>query len=211
MSNARADAAPARIAILGGSFDPVHNGHLSLAAHALRILGASRLWFIPASESPLKPGSMRATSEDRLAMLRLATRHEPRFGVSDCELRRGGVSFTVETLRRWKALHPVAELCFIAGMDSLLSLWRWRSPLEILELCRFVTFRRPGSAVTPLPDDLHLPPRRARALIADIADAPMLDVSSSLVRDRLERGLDTSPFLHPDVLRYIRARGLYRR
>lgn len=202
-------AARRRIALMGGSFDPVHLGHLAIAGEALRHFGAERLWFVPASVSPLKLDAMSASNEDRLAMLRLSTRGNPRFGVSDCELRRGGISFTVDTLRRWKGLFPDAELVFVAGMDSLLSLWHWRNPLEITSLCRFATFRRPGSAIAPRPEDLRLPPHTARALLADVVDAPMLDISSSQVRERIALGLDVSAFLHPDALRYIQARRLY--
>lgn len=199
-----------RIGIFGGSFDPVHTGHLALAREAVARLGLDRLWFVPAKISPLKPGWIVASDEDRLTMLRLAVAGEPRLGVSDWELRRGGVSYTVETLRRWKSLCPDVELFFLAGMDSLLSLWRWRNPLEIVSLCRFVTFRRPGSAILPRPGDLNLPPHTARALLADVIDAPMYDVSSSQVRDRLARDIDAARFLPGAVLRYVRARQLYR-
>lgn len=194
---------------MGGSFDPVHVGHLAIADAVLRLFNVDFLWFIPAKISPLKRGSMVAGDEDRLTMLRLATCHNRRFGISDCELKRGGVSFTIDTLRRWKALEPDAELIFPIGMDSLLSLWRWKNPLEAVRLCRFVTFRRPGSAITPKIDDLKLPVHIASKLLSDIVDAPLLDVSSSQIRERIVDRHDTSAFLHPSVLRYIRARNLY--
>lgn len=181
-----------------------------MAREAVRGLSLDRLWFVPAKISPLKPRQMRASDEDRLNMVRLAIRGEPKMCVSDRELRSGGVSYTVDTMRRLKADCPDDELFFVAGMDSLLSLWRWKSPLELLSLCRFATFRRPGSAMTPRPEDLNLPPHRARRLIADIVDAPMLDVSSSQVRELVAGGFDTRRFLPEAVARYIEARKLYR-
>lgn len=199
-----------RIGILGGSFDPVHLGHLAMAREAVRRLSLDRLWFVPAKISPLKPHMMRVSDEDRLNMVRLAIRGEARMGVSDRELRSGGVSYTVDTLRRWKADCPDDELVFVAGMDSLLTLWRWKSPLELLSLCRFATFRRPGSAVTPRAEDLNLPLHRARMLIADIVDAPMLDISSSQVRELVAGGFDVRRFLPEAVARYVEVRGLYR-
>lgn len=199
-----------RIGILGGSFDPVHLGHLAMAREALCRLSLDRLWFVPAKVSPLKPYQMRVSDEDRLNMLRLAVRGELRMGVSDRELRRGGVSYTVDTIRRWKADCPDDELFFVAGMDSLLSLWRWKSPLELLSLCRFATFRRPGSAMAPRAEDLNLPLHRAKRLIADIVDAPMLDISSSQVRELVFGSADTRRCLPEAVARYIGARNLYR-
>lgn len=181
-----------------------------MAREALRRIPIDRLWFMPAKISPLKPRQMWASDEDRLNMVRLAIRGEPKMGVSDRELRSGGVSYTVDTMRRLKAEFPDGELFFVAGMDSLLSLWRWKSPLELLSLCRFITFRRPGSAVVPRVEDLNLPPHRARQLIADIVDAPMLDISSSRVRELIAGGFDARQFLPEAVSSYIEARKLYR-
>lgn len=198
------------IGIFGGSFDPVHLGHVAIAREAVARFGLERLWFVPAKISPLKGWSAVASDEDRLSMLRLATSGDRRMAVSDWELRRGGVSYTVETLRRWKSLWPDAELVFVAGMDSLLTLWRWRNPLEIAALCRFVTFRRPGSAVVPRPGDLNLPPHTAARLLADIVDAPQYDISSTRIRETLAQGGDTGAILPDAVARYIAARGIYR-
>lgn len=199
-----------RIAILGGSFDPVHAGHLAIASAALRELGAGRVWFIPAKVSPLKARAAQATDEDRLAMLRLATRGEARFGVSDCELRRGGVSYTVDTVREWKGRFPDAEICFVAGMDSLLTLRLWKNVPELLSLCRFVTFTRPGSIVEPSARDIGLPEDVCARLKADIIRTEFVSVSSSSVRERLALGMDATGMVPRDVARYIRARGLYR-
>ena len=104
-------------ALLGGSFDPVHRGHIAMAKAALRLLPVDGLVFIPTAFSPLKDEKARATDADRLAMLRLAVADEPRFSVTDMEITRGGVSYTVDTLREWRRLHPADEIFFIAGMD----------------------------------------------------------------------------------------------
>lgn len=195
-------------ALFGGSFDPVHAGHLAVARQVLDLFAVDRLWFIPAKISPLKACGMAASDEDRLAMLRLVAAGEPRFGVSDCELRRGGVSFTVDTLRRWRASHPGDELLFVAGMDSLLTLSRWRDCLAITRLCRFVTFARPGCE-RPRPEELGLPPDVSAKLLADIFDGDPHDVSSSEVRASLAAGRGVEGLVPPPVLRYIVSRGLY--
>lgn len=203
-------AEPRRIALVGGSFDPVHCGHLAIARAALRELGVAKVWFIPARISPLKGRAARASDEDRLAMLRIATCGETRFGVSDCELRRGGVSYTVDTVREWKSRHPGVEILFVAGMDSLLTLRYWKDPVGLLSLCRFVTFTRPGAIVEPSARDIGLPDEHCRRLLADIVRTEFVSVSSSSVRERIAAGLDVSGSVPRAVARYIASRGLYR-
>lgn len=200
-----------RIGLMGGSFDPVHCGHMAMANEALRLLSLDRLWFIPARTSPFKMDGATASSEDRLAMLRLATRGEPRFGVSDCELLRGGVSYTIDTIRLWRARFPSAELFFIAGMDSLLSLRLWKDAEEIVSLCRFTTFLRPGSIVAPSRKDIGMSEAACSKLLAGIVRAKPHNVSATMVRERIEKGLDVSHLLPPSVSGYITARGLYGR
>ncbi len=197
-------------ALFGGSFDPVHNGHLAVARQVAERYGVGRLWFVPAAISPLKRGRMTASDEDRLAMLRLATAGDGRFGVTDCELRRGGVSYTVDTLRQWRTLHPGDEIVFVAGMDSLLTLSRWKNYAEITDLCRFVTFVRPGYSRLPRPADLGLPGPLAERLLADVFEGELNDVSSSDIRSRVAQGLPLAGLVPPVVADYIAARGLYR-
>ncbi len=196
-------------ALYGGSFDPPHLGHLAIARQVLERFAVDRLVFLPASHSPLKDGTPAATDAQRLDMLRLVTDNEPRFAVSDFEIARGGVSYTVETLRAWHAREPEAKLLFIAGMDSLRTLHAWREPLEIVRLCTFVTFRRPGFPL-PAPDELKLPPDIAQRLLDQVVDGPLVDVSSSDVRDRAARGQSLDGLVPAPVADYISSHNLYR-
>lgn len=202
-------AAEGDIALFGGSFDPPHIAHLFLAEQVAERFGVGKVWFAPAHHSPLKDGGAHAPDEDRLAMVRLATEGNPAFAVTDAELRRGGVSYTVDTLRALRRVHPHGRILFVAGMDSLLTLYRWREPLALLDLCEFVTFRRPGSP-TPSPPDLHLPEPYASRLLAHIFDGRLCDVSSTEIRSRVADGRSIR-YLVPDaVADYIAAHRLYR-
>ena len=174
-----------KTALYGGSFDPPHLGHLAIARQVLERFAVDRLVFLPASHSPLKEGTPTATDAQRLEMLRLATAGEPRFAVSDFEIAKGGISYTVETLRAW------------------------REPLEIARLCTFVTFRRPGFPL-PAPEELKLPPDVARQLLDQVVDGPLVDVSSSDIRTRAAHGESLADLVPRAVATYIAAEGIYR-
>lgn len=197
-------------AIFGGSFDPIHNGHLAVARQVVRCFNVDKLWFVPASISPLKRGAMTASDADRIQMLKLAINNSPCFGIDDCELTRGGVSYTVDTLRHWKELYPLDEIIFVAGMDSLLTLSKWKDYTEILKLCRFVTFLRPGSDFTPSVEDLSLPHDMAERLLADVFEGELNDISSTEIRRFISEGRDISKFVPWAVIDYISRRGLYK-
>ena len=196
-------------ALYGGSFDPPHLGHLAIAQQVLERFAVDSLVFLPASHSPLKENTPTATDAQRLEMLRLATEGEPRFSVSDFELRKGGISYTVDTLRAWHRKEPDTDLLFIAGMDSLLTLHAWREPLEIVRLCKFITFRRPGFPF-PSPEELKLPPDIARELLAQVIDGPLVDVSSSDIRERAAKGKALDGLVPHPVATYIASHALYR-
>ncbi len=197
-----------KTALYGGSFDPPHLGHLAIARQVLERFAVDRLVFLPASHSPLKEGTPNATDAQRLEMLRLSTIDEPRFTVSDFALRKGGISYTVDTLRAWRQREPDTDLLFIAGMDSLLTLHAWREPFEIVRFCTFVTFRRPGLPI-PAPEDLKLPPDIARQLLDQVVDGPLVDVSSSDIRERAARGEPISGLVPHAVSDYIATNRLY--
>lgn len=197
------------IVLFGGSFDPVHEGHLAVARQMISRFGAEKVWMIPTKVSPLKQGRKVASDEDRLTMLRLATGNEPKIGVSDFELLRGGVSYTIDTLRAWRDGHPKDDLIFAAGMDSLLSLHRWRDWEGILSLCRFVTFLRPGYDRRPSATELNLPLPYAKRLLGDLVEGEQWDVSSGEIRARVARGQSLIGLVPRVVEDYIFTHHLY--
>ncbi|HEY2766778.1 MAG TPA: nicotinate (nicotinamide) nucleotide adenylyltransferase [Solirubrobacteraceae bacterium] len=230
-------AEPARLGILGGSFDPPHLGHLELARHALRELRLDRVVLMPAQRSPHKPpvGEERrgahATAHERLSMCRLLVAADPGVYVGEDELRRKGPSYTVDTLR---ALHDVqshTSFTFILGADVARTLPAWREPLELLALAELAVAVRPGTAVREVRGALAPllekgAPTRARgrgrmggssALAEDrpedrvrFLSMPAIAVSSSLVRDRVRRRETVEELVGPAVAAYIDAHGLYR-
>lgn len=184
-----------RIGIFGGTFDPVHVGHLAIAQAALDDAQLDRVVFVPARRSPLKTTGPAASEEDRYAMLQAAVASEPRFAVSRVELERPGPSFTVDTL---EALKGQGDLFLILGSDALADLPKWRSPERIRALASLLVARRPGA---PEPEAGS----GARAF-----DAPCLDISSRELRARAKKGLSLRYLVPDDVWRHIERKGLYR-
>ena len=196
----------ARIGILGGTFDPIHYGHLAIAEEARLALQLDRVLFVPAAQQPLKRGAHVATPEQRLAMVQLACAPNPAFEVSRIELDRPGPSFTLMTL---EALHAarIGELHFILGEDALADLTRWHGAAHVVELARIIAVGRPGSA----PDHTHiihvLPALRERLTVLP---GPALDISSTALRRRVATGHPIR-YQTPDaVVAYIDEQGLYR-
>ena len=185
-----------RIGILGGSFDPVHLGHIALAEAARDGLRLDRVLLVVAAGQPLKPGGPAAPAEDRYAMVRLAVRGRPRLEASDLELRRPAPSYTVETLREVRLRHPTAtKVMLILGADALADFPRWREVDAVRALARVVACPRPGS---PAP-----------AGADEVLDADTPDVSSSEVRRRAAAGEPFGDLVPADVEAFVRERGLY--
>ncbi|MDX1931821.1 MAG: nicotinate-nucleotide adenylyltransferase [Capsulimonadales bacterium] len=195
-----------RLGVFGGSFDPVHTGHLRMAEVAREAASLDRVLFVPTQVSPFKTGRTVIPSELRLEMLRLAVADNPAFGVSDAEVRRAGPSYTVDTLRELAREYPEAERFFLTGTDAVRDLTKWREPEEILRLARFLVMTRPGVApdavLAALPDTFE--PRIA------FISMPGLDISSSFIRDSLAAGRSVRYLLPPAVLKFIDDRALYR-
>ena len=191
-----------KIGFLGGSFDPIHLGHLAIAQDALEGLGLDRVDFIPAAVSPLKGRELTATAAQRLEMVRLAVEGDARFGVQDLELRRGGTSYTVDTVRELRALYPGAELFWAIGADQLARLAEWKEIGELVRLVEFALLARPGVAEAELP---QIPGLRVHRVAGhEVA------ISSSELRERANRSLPLWPFVPLKVSGFIEAQSLYR-
>ena len=188
-----------RIGLLGGSFNPVHLGHLLVAQAAREELQLARLFFIPAAQSPFKPGLPLAPAEQRLRLLRLALAGQTDCDIDEQEIKRGGVSYTIDTVRDYARRFPDAQLFYLMGADHVPHLTKWRDADELARLVEFVVLRRPGQVPAPLPA-----PFRGRALVGF-----PLGVSSSQIRERVKAGLPIDLFVGPAVAEAIRNNRLY--
>ena len=188
-----------RLGIYGGSFDPVHTGHLLVAQAAVEELGLDRIFFVPVAQSPFKPGSKPAPDAIRLQLLRLALAGKTNCEIDDQEIRRGGTSYTIDTLRDYAQRFPGAELFYLIGADNAAKLNEWREANELARLAQFVVVPRPGGAAAYFPA-----PFRGRAL-----KGFLFGVSSSQIRARVQKGLPIDHLVPAAVAGAIRAAGLY--
>jgi nicotinate-nucleotide adenylyltransferase len=189
-----------RIGLLGGSFDPPHNGHLLAAGDAFDALSLDRLIFIPAAVQPLKVGRAAATPMQRLSMVRLLVDGDERFDVSEVEIERGGLSYTVDTLADFSARWPSAELFWLVGADAVRSFGKWRDPGRIVELATVVVLHRAGDA-----DESGTIPGAPRWL-----STRRIDISSTEIRERVRSGRSIRGFVPEAVADFIAAEQLYR-
>lgn len=192
-----------RLGLYGGSFDPVHRGHLLVAHAALEELGLDRLHLIPATQSPFKPESQPAGAALRLRMLRLAFAGQTRMVVDAREIQRGGVSYSIDTVRTFQSEFPGADLFWLIGADHVAALPRWRDAEDLARRVEFVVIPRPGTDAPP-PPSLPAPFR-----LRHLRGFP-LALSSSEIRDRVRRDLPIRHLVPAAVAELITAEGLYR-
>lgn len=200
-----------KLGILGGSFNPIHLGHLVLAETAREALGLERVIFIPAKLPPHKTATALAGGADRLAMVRLAVAGNPAFAVSDIELRRPGVSYTVDTVRALREkLGAGIQIYFLIGMDTVAELAAWREVARLARLCKFIPLSRPGQ---PSPDAAALEravgKRPAGAILKRALVMPLIGISSSEIRRRAADGRTIRYLVPAAVAAYIRRKRLY--
>jgi nicotinate-nucleotide adenylyltransferase len=198
-----------RIGIFGGSFDPVHIGHLIIAQDAVEQLELERLIFVPAAVSPLKQDRVPLEGRHRIEMLRRATAANLRFEVSDIELMRGGVSYTIDTVRQIKADHPGAELFFIIGLDSMKELHCWHCSDELLKTCTVVPFGRGGRCPGKIAMESGLSKDWKKELLGRLIQVHQIEVSASEIRMRVAEGLSIQTLVPPEVEMYIAEHNLY--
>ena len=187
-----------RIGLLGGTFNPIHLGHLVLAETARERLGLDEVWFIPVAQPPLKDDPDLAPAADRLQMVELAIAGHPAFRACDVEIRRGGKSYTADTLRELQSRDGGASaFVFIVGSDACSQLAQWRDYPAVLQLCRFVIALRPG---------FH-PPTLPRGV--ETLEVPLLDISATDIRRRVTEGRSVRYLVPEPVRAYIQDRLLY--
>ncbi|MDD5510247.1 MAG: nicotinate-nucleotide adenylyltransferase [Dehalococcoidales bacterium] len=197
-----------KIGVLGGTFDPVHNGHLAVAGEVEVKLGLDEVLFVPAAQPQLRTGGPVSAGEHRIRMVRLAINGKPCYRLSLVEIERAGPSYTVDTIAQLRSqIEEGDELFFILGWDNLAELPRWREPTRLISMCRLVAVPRPGG---PLPDLNSLEvfiPGLTRNVI--LLQSPRVDISASEVRRRVAQGLSIRHLVPGPVADYIRDLGLY--
>jgi nicotinate-nucleotide adenylyltransferase len=223
-SAALADRAPSSqrsLGILGGTFNPPHLGHLAVARHALQELALDQVLLVPAHTAPYKSdaeaGSWDPGPEHRLRMCELAVAAEPMLAVCPVEIERGGLSYTVDTLRSIHASNPDAQLTFIVGADTAVTISSWREPAQLLEFAQLAVAARAGAARQRVLDALA-PISDASADVGTVRKAvrgvrflemPVIEASSSLARRRVAAGEAVEDLVGPAVARYIAEHDLY--
>jgi nicotinate-nucleotide adenylyltransferase len=197
------------IAVLGGTFDPIHNGHLLVAGVVKERLAPAEIVFMPAGQPWLKSERIISPVEDRVEMVRRAIAGNPAYSLSDVETARSGPTYTVDTIRELKGrILPQDELYFILGWDNLLDLPRWHKPQELISLCKLVAVPRIGYRV---PDNATLEkllPGLSERVI--LLDKPEIDISASVIRERVGLGLSLNYLVPAAVEAYLKEKGLYK-
>jgi nicotinate-nucleotide adenylyltransferase len=195
-----------RLGVVGGTFDPIHNGHIAAAEAAIECADLDQVVFVPTGTPPHRPPTV-ASAEQRIEMTRLATADDPRFAVSDVEVSRDGPSYTVDTLLALRNANPHVELFLVLGWDAAALFRSWYRPDEVIALAPIVVVTRPGRK-RPGPDDLKAAGLQPGRVI--LCERPTPDVSASQIREAVREGRDVSALVPPVVVRYIASAHLYR-
>ncbi len=213
------------IGLFGGTFDPIHLGHLRAAAEVRRKVGLDRILFIPSYLPPHKSGGPAASAADRLRMVELACRRRRGFAASAVEVEAREKSYSILTLRRVRALRPESRLFFILGVDAFLEIGTWREHEKVVAECHFIVIGRPGfdleratgvlggalrGSMGPLEAAGDLAGAAPPGLRVVLLPIRAIDVSSTVVRERVRRGLPVDGLVPRAVAAYIRERQLYR-
>ncbi len=194
--------------LFGGTFDPIHLGHISIAEDVRVNLSLDRVIFIPARNPWLKADQEITDGKDRLQMVQLAIASNPHFEASAAEMERSGPSYTVDTVEAMKEeFGPGEELYFIAGSDAVMDMLRWREPERVMSLCRIAGVRRPGAPEIDVESLKPLIPAISSCL--SVIDVAQLDISSTVIRERVRAGQSIRKMVPDEVEQYIHENGLY--
>ena len=195
-----------RIGVFGGTFDPIHMGHLVVAEDARAALGLDKVLFIPAGQPWFKSYRQITESHHRLAMVSLAVESNPHFDVSDIEIRRSGPSYTVDTLTELREQYGDAEFIVILGIDALREIDRWYQPRHLFEMASVVGMARPGATLDPSVLNAAIPGASSRM---QLVDSTLIDISGTEIRQRVAVGHSIRYRVPAAVERYICENGLY--
>jgi len=201
------------IVLFGGTFDPIHSGHTAVAAYAAERIEAEKVIFVPAKRSPLKILSPQAGDADRLTMIRLAIAGSENFEASDYELKKPKLSYTIETVKYFKSeCGGQAAIYWLLGVDGIDELAHWYKIDELIDICNLAVMYRGGCGAPDFSGlESVLGAGRVEKLRRNVIKTPLVDVSSSEIRNRLAAGLSVGDMLRPAVEEYIRKKGLYRK
>lgn len=198
-----------RIGIIGGTFDPIHNGHLIIAENSRKTFNLDKVIFMPAGIPPHKRDKDISSNLHRYNMTLLAINSNQYFLISDLELKKEGISFTIDTIKYLKSIYDDTDIYFILGSDSLFQIDKWKDYEELLTLCHFVVAKRPSYNNQELENKVDKLNSLYNSSI-HIVEGPVLEVSSSDIRERVRRGDSISYLVPRSVEEYIYKHGLYR-
>lgn len=199
-----------KIGVLGGTFNPPHLGHISLAKKALQEFGLDLIIFIPTGTPPHKTKEYIAPKNHRYNMTKLAVKENKKFKISKIEINKKGYSYAVDTFKKLiKNYGKNAELFYIVGMDSINTIFDWKKPLELFKFCKFIIAGRPGQTFKTFKRIMKFPPISQNK--DKITIMPLnIHISSTEIRDRIKEGKDISKLVPPRVLEYIKKYNLYK-
>lgn len=201
-----------KVGILGGTFDPIHNGHLAIAENARSTIGLDKVLFVPALVPPHKQDKTISAPEHRLKMVELALKDQPFFELSTIEITRGEVSYSIDTIRQLRQESPETEYYFIIGMDTLPEIQTWHMPEQLVRMCEFVVLARPGyDSESITRNDLGLSPEAVRKLKKHIIVTGPVDISATQIRAMASAGGSIKSLVPEAVNDYIFKHRLYKK
>lgn len=199
-----------KIGILGGTFNPVHKGHLRIAEIALKKFKLDKVVFVPSGIPPHKPKAGIAPKGDRFRMIKIAIKGHPKFAVSRVELDRPGYSYAVDTFNDLrKEFGQRAKLYYIMGLDSINDILSWKKPLELFRLCEFIVATRPGARIRSFKRLMKFPPLKVNVGKIHLIETKF-DISASEIREDIKRGRSVIRWVPKEVVKYLAGKGLYK-